>query len=247
MKNFDFTFLCIGSLSALHIKYFVKLKNTLTSNRIFYFWLPLWGVSCSLLYLSRTHSKRQDVKSKIILSGSTETTGFGNPLINSTDNPNNYDFRSGLGDGYYEEYNEDPRIAATVNNPVREKRSKKQHHHQQSKRGIGIIIGAESGPGQGGGPVGGTPGRAFRGVSNSSDSGVLSSLPRLDSSTVYGGSEGAFSGHTEQLFGASDNDFGDVFSPENSYLYRDSAMFSPAANLLTPSQRDKEFRANADT
>lgn len=53
--------------------------------RICYFWLPLWGVTCSLLYLSRTHSKRQDVKHRDFNAVDSGDSGYCNPLINSTD------------------------------------------------------------------------------------------------------------------------------------------------------------------
>jgi hypothetical protein len=46
-------------------------------------------VTCSLLYLSRTHSKRQDVKHRDISAVNSGDSGYCNPLINSVDQASN--------------------------------------------------------------------------------------------------------------------------------------------------------------
>lgn len=70
----------------------------------------------------------------------------------------------------------------------------------------------------------------------------------MDSSMMDAGSDAGISGHTDQIFGATDTEtehmFGAVYSPDNSIgiNYRDSSLFSPAVHNLTP--KDYSYRVS---
>jgi hypothetical protein len=75
------------------------LRSTIC--RTGYIWVPQWGGSWSLLYLSRTHSKQKDVKHRHIanVDSSGDNSGYCNPLINSTDqaaNPYYFDQQANM-------------------------------------------------------------------------------------------------------------------------------------------------------
>ena len=180
------------------------------ADRTCYFWLPLWGVTCSLLYLSRTHSKRQDTKHQGISAVSGDTSSFCNPLINSVDHR--------AEDFFFDPPNDD--FAAAEETSSRSQRS-------VSPRSRPSTVASSK--------------RFAEDSFDSNDPRSHDGMLRLDSSTVYGGSEGGLSGHTDQLFGATDTEetehmFGSVFSPDNSiHMYRDSSLFSPAVHTLRSS------------
>jgi len=192
--------------------------------RTCYFWLPLWGVTCSLLYLSRTHSKRQDKKG----AGGTDTTtaldsGFLNPLINSVDHSNHYFF--GAAEGAYNNYNY--AADSNINEFDADSASQSPRSRPDSRNNKQFVSSFDSCD----------PSLQYSPHYLTTQDAIL----RLDSSTVYG-SDGQLSGHTDVLYTENDTDtdindneamFGAVFSPDNSlHMYRDSSMFSPAVSTM---------------
>lgn len=209
--------------------------------RTCYFWLPLWGVTCSLLYLSRTHSKRQDKKvaSAADISAVSGDSGFCNPLISSVDHSNHYFF--GGDNSHYGNYsnayssgydahhdndfdNESQGEESAASQSTRSRPSSRNNQqHQQYAHSFDSS----------------DPSPHYSPHYLTTQDAIL----RLDSSTVYG-SEGQLSGHTDGLYhdhDATDTDteeaeamFGAVFSPDNSIHlgFRDSSMFSPATSAV---------------
>ena len=63
------------------IIYFVHVIPYLRVNRSCYFWIPLWGINLSLLYLSRSQSTRSEsLDCSVIDDNLYRDPGYGNPL-----------------------------------------------------------------------------------------------------------------------------------------------------------------------
>lgn len=208
----------------LHIITLHTLFHTLL-HRTCYFWLPLWGVTCSLLYLSRTHSKRQDKKAAGTDITAVSDSGFLNPLINSVDHSNHYFF--GAAEGAYNNYNyanDTNEFDADSTSQSPRSRPDSRNNNHNTKQFVSSFDSCD-------------PSLSYSPHYLTTQDAIL----RLDSSTVYG-SEGQLSGHTDVLYTENDTDtdvndseamFGAVFSPDNSlHMYRDSSMFSPAVSTM---------------
>ena len=204
-------------------------------------------MTLALLYLSRTHSKRQDVKKNVVLSTS-EGSGYCNPLISSTDNPNNYFFehshRLEGDDDDSAEGGDTSMMVGGEYGGVEGLDHSLSYSHSQGHMAKNLPTVPSS--------KGRTPKHpqqlrpyAINRNGSSFDSNNVSvnggGVRRLNSGTVYGGdSDAALSGHTEQLFAVgadleNEQMFGAVYSPDNSisYLYRDTALFSPAMSTIS--------------
>eukprot|EP01032_Pedospumella_encystans_P013871 gene13871-15948_t len=198
-----------------------------------YFWLPLWGVTCSLLYLSRTHSKRSNQSAKRSLNAPDVTGGpssdtFCNPLITSLDRSNPYYFTVNNGEHNENDVNDTDEYDFEATGSSRSRpESRDQKPYANSYNSQDPRYSSYS-------PY---------------DPTYANPILRLNSDNAF--SEGQLSGHTDVLFttdGGTDVDeneqmFGTVFSPDNSLaMYRDSSMFSPAISTMSHLSPQPRFK-----